>query len=84
LLDMITGQPLATLLSEVGLPQDVADGLLGGQGPYASYRNVVLSMESDNYEAHREACLALQVDPDTVNRSLLRAIAAADAMLSLM
>jgi len=84
LLDMITGQPLATLLSEVGLPQDVADGLLSGQGPYAPYRNVVLSMESDNYEAHREACLALQVDPDTVNRSLLRAIAAADAMLSLM
>ena len=84
LLDLITGQPLPALLSEVGLPQDVVDGLIDGQGPYASYRDVVLSMESDDAQAHRNACLALQADQDAVNRSLLRAIAAADAMLSLM
>jgi len=84
LLDIITGQPLAALLGEVDLPQDVVDGLLAGQGPYGPYRDVVLSMESDNAQVHREACLALPVDQDAANRSLLRAIAAADAMLSLM
>ena len=84
LLDKITGQPLDALLGEVGLPQVVVDGLLAAAGPYAPYRAVVLSLEADDAQAHRQACLTLPVDADAVNRSLLRAIAAADAMLSLM
>jgi len=84
LLDMITGQPLDALLGQVALPQAVVDGLLTAQGPYAPLRRVVLSLESEDAQAHREACLALPIDPDSVNRSLLRAIAASDAMLALM
>jgi len=84
LLDMITGQPLDVLVAEVGLPQAVVDGLVAGQGPYAPYRRVVLSLESEEASAHLEACQALPIDPDAVNRALLRAIAAADAMLALM
>jgi len=84
LLDRITGQSLAALMSEVGLPQDVVDALVTQQGPYVPYLNVVLSMESDDAAAHALACTTLNLEPDAVNRSLLRAIAAADALLALM
>jgi len=84
LLDLITGQSLAMLLGEVGLPQDVVDALLARQGPYVALLNVALSLETDDPQAHGQACSALALDPDAVNRSLLRAIAAADALLSLI
>jgi len=84
LLDLITGQSLAALLGEVGLPQEVVDALVARQGPHVSVLNVVLSLESDDVPAHDQACSALPLEPDAVNRSLLRAIAAADALLSLM
>lgn len=84
LLDMITGQSLSALLGEVGLPPNVVDALVSRQGPYAPYLNVVLSMESGDPQAHGNACAMLGLDPDVINKSLLRAIAAADAMLALV
>jgi len=84
LLDLITGQTLAMLLGEVGLPQDVVDALVARQGPYFALLKVALSLEADDPQAHTQACSALGLEPDAVNRSLLRAIAAADALLSLI
>jgi EAL and modified HD-GYP domain-containing signal transduction protein len=84
LLDRITGQPLSTLLGEVGLPDPVVDALVARQGPIAPYLELVISMESGEAHAHEAACAACPVDPDVINRSLLQAIAAADAMLALI
>ena len=84
LLDVITGQPMSALLDEVGLPDSVVDALLARQGTYAPLLDVVLSLESDDVRVHDAACGACPVDPDAVNRALLQAIAAADAMLALI
>ena len=86
LLDLITGQTLPALLGEVGLPDDVVDALVKRTGPHAAALKVVLSMESDDDGAHAQACAGISADAnaDVVNRSLLRAIAAADAMLALV
>jgi len=84
LLDMITGQPLSALLGEVGLPDGVVDALVARQGPYAPMLDVVLSLESDDAQGHDAACASCPIDPDAINRALLQAIAAADAMLALI
>jgi EAL and modified HD-GYP domain-containing signal transduction protein len=84
LLDKITGQPMSALLGEVGLPDAVVDALVARQGPFAPYLEVVLSLESDEPHAHDAACGACPADADAINRSLLQAIAAADAMLALI
>jgi EAL and modified HD-GYP domain-containing signal transduction protein len=84
LLDRITGQPLSSLLGEVGLPDAVVDALVARQGPYAPYLDLVMSLESDEPHAHDAACLACPMDTDALNHALLRAISAADAMLALI
>lgn len=84
LLDRITGQSLPALLEQVGLPQPVADALAAGDGPYGPYLAAVRSMESTDAAAHDTACAALPLDGDRLNHALLHAIAAADALLSLI
>jgi EAL and modified HD-GYP domain-containing signal transduction protein len=84
LLDKITGQSLSDLLGEVGLPDGVVDALVARQGPYAPFLDMVLSLESDDARHHDAACGAFACDPDVINRSLLRALSAADAMLALI
>ncbi len=84
LLDAITGQPLPSLLVEAGLPGAVVDGLLMRDGPFAANLELVLSLESDDAGRHAAAAAAVPVDPDGINRALLHAIAAADAMLALI
>ncbi len=84
LLDRITGQPMADLLGEVGLPGSVTGALLAREGPHAPDLAVVQSMESDDAQGHDAACSACAVDPDAINRALLQSIAAADAMLALI
>ncbi len=82
LLDIISGQPLAELMGAAGLPQDVTDALVSGTGPYAPYLQLVCAMESLASPCEMPQIPAL--DPDTINKSLLRAISAADAMLALI
>jgi len=84
LLDMITGQTMSALLGEVGLPPAIVDALVDRRGPYVPYLNVVLSLESGDARAHGDVCTPLQLPADAINRSLLRALAAADAMLALL
>jgi EAL and modified HD-GYP domain-containing signal transduction protein len=86
LLDMITGQPLSDLLGEVGLPEAVVDALVARRGPYAPYLDVVLRLESGAAvdPAAGPAGDTCPADADAINRSLLQAIAAADAMLALI
>jgi len=84
LLDRITGRPMAPLLAEVGLPQAVVDALVARQGPYVALLDATLSTESGDAQAHVAACASLPAGPDAVNRALLGALAAADAMLALI
>ncbi len=84
LLDVITGQTLPSLLVEAGLPGTVVDGLLTRDGPFAPYLELVLALETDDAARQDAAGCAVPVDLDGINRSLLRAIAAADAMLALI
>ncbi len=84
LLDVITGQTLPDLLGEVGLPTAVVDGVLARQGPHAAFLDQVQRMESGRTGADASDCMPLDFDSDTVNKALLEAIAAADAMLALI
>ncbi len=84
LLDRITGQSLPALLGEVGLPGAVVDALVAGQGPYAPILDLVLSLESDAPPGAATTAHAGAADADAINRSLLQAVAAADAMLALI
>jgi len=84
LLDRITGQSLPSLLEQVGLPEDVVAALVQGGGPYAPYLAAVRCLEGADAPAHDAACAALPVDGDRLNHALLHAIAAADALLSVI
>jgi len=84
LLDKITGQPLPDLLGEVGLPDSVVDALLKREGPYASFLDVVLGLEAEGAQRDDAVYGSCPADPDAINRSLLQAISAADAMLALI
>jgi EAL and modified HD-GYP domain-containing signal transduction protein len=84
LLDRITGRSMGALLAEVGLPQAVVDALVLRQGPYVPFLDMALSLESGDAQAHGAACASLSVGADAINRALLRALAAADAMLALI
>jgi len=84
LLDRITGQSLPSLLGQVGLPEDVVDALVHGRGPYAPFLTAVRCLEGEDAQAHDAACAALPVDGDRLNHALLHAIAAADALLSVI
>jgi hypothetical protein len=82
LLDRITGQPLSDLLGAVGLPTPVVDAIVSASGPYAGYLQTVLGLESG--AAVEPPAGAPPIDHDAVNRALLQAVAAADAMLALI
>jgi EAL and modified HD-GYP domain-containing signal transduction protein len=84
LLHIITGHSLSALLGEVGLPKDVVDALVRSDGPYAPFLDTVLDLESGGDLHPGAACLPPSLDPDLVNKSLLRSIAAADSMLALI
>jgi EAL and modified HD-GYP domain-containing signal transduction protein len=84
LLDRITGRSMGALLGEVGLPKTVVDALVLGQGPHVAFLDAALSMESGDAQVHAAACASLPVGADAVNRALLRALAAADALLALI
>lgn len=84
LLDRITGRTMAALLDDVGLPAAVTDALGGRGGPYAAYLDLVLRMESADAARDEAARSGVPLDADTVNKCLLRALAAADAMLALI
>jgi EAL and modified HD-GYP domain-containing signal transduction protein len=84
LLDVITGQPLPSLLGEAGLPAAIVDALVFRSGPYAPLLEIVLGMECGNAAPVIPQDSPVPLEFDAVNKSLLRSIAAADAMLALL
>ena len=84
LLDAITGQTLSDLLRDVHLPQAIGDALLGASGPYATLLEIVRGFEAGDAATLARVRAELGVDAADANRALLKALATADALRSLI
>jgi len=89
LLDRITGRPLPQLTSEVTLPADITDALNGSGGPYADWLELACALEDDDDDARgaeriEAAAAAVRLPMAAVNASLLKALAANDALQTLV
>lgn len=82
LLDKITGQSMAQLFDELPLPPAVRDALRERAGPYAAYLELVLALEDGG--RLREHAAALGISLAQVNAALLQALAATDALQSIV
>jgi EAL and modified HD-GYP domain-containing signal transduction protein len=84
LLDKITGRKAEQLFSDVKLPASVTAALLGRTGPFAPYLELALAMEAFDAPAMLSNAATLGVSQATVNRALLQALAATDALQSVV
>ncbi len=82
LLDKITGQSVAQLFDDMPLPQAVRDALRERTGPYAAYLALALALEEGGHLRGHTA--ALGVSHAQVNTALLQALAATDALQSVV
>lgn len=85
LLSAITGQSLESLLSQASLPESITAALLHQQGPLSAYLKLTLAIEDagcGHTERISAAAQALHLDLQTVNRALLQALSATDALHS--
>ncbi len=82
LLDKITGRTMAQLFDEFPLPPAVRDAVRERRGPYARYLELALALEDGG--AVREHAAALGVSLAQVNVALLQALAATDALQSVV
>ena len=67
---------MGSALHRLPLPGRVASAILGQTGPYAPWLEVASALESDNTAVIRHVCEAHDLEADTVNRALLKALAA--------
>jgi c-di-GMP phosphodiesterase len=77
LLDRLLRQPFADLLRAVPVPQRVQQALLGEEGPFLPYLDLVQAIESGLALDIRESAGRLMLGAAEVNRALLEALAAA-------
>lgn len=75
-LDLLLGEPLGAAIHRLPLPGRIASAVIGQTGPYAAWLAVASTLESSNTRMIREVCRAHQMPEDTVNRALLRTLAA--------
>jgi len=84
LLDKITGRAAAQLFREVPLPAAATAALVERKGPLAPYLDLALRLESGEADAVHTSAAALQLSQAAVNRALLQALAATDALQSVV
>lgn len=77
LLDRLLGQPFADLLRSVPVPDKVRQALLGEEGPFLPYLELVQAIEQESVIDVREKSERLMIAPAEVNRALLAALASA-------
>lgn len=68
-------KPLADILDDMLLADDIRTALLEHSGPYAPLLGVAIASENSDQQQIEKASLAAGVDPDSVNRALLSATA---------
>lgn len=74
-IDLLTGEPLATALGRLPLSERITSALLTESGPYRPYLEVAAALEADALTPLAALCETHQMDPDEVNRTLLRTLA---------
>lgn len=77
LLDRLLGQSFGDLLRSVPVPDRVRQALLGEDGPFLPYLELVQAIEQESVIDVREHAERLMVAPAEVNRALLSALASA-------
>lgn len=84
LLDRITGVPLDQLFGSISLPPAIADAVCAASGPLAPYLAFARSLEDGTVGEAVAAATAIGAKQETVNAALLQALAATDALQSLV
>ena len=84
LLDKITGRPAAQLCREVPLPARVTAALAERSGEFAPFLSMALALESGTRAVVHSSAAALQLSQGAVNQALLHALAATDALQSVV
>jgi EAL and modified HD-GYP domain-containing signal transduction protein len=77
LLDRLLGQPFAELLRAVPVPDKVRSALLGEEGPFLPYLELVQAIEQESVLDVRERAERLMLSLGEVNRALLAALTTA-------
>lgn len=84
LLDKITGRSLAQLFGEVPLPPSIAAALIEASGPYAAHLRLAQALEAADPDALAAEAQQLHLARAAVNQALLQALAATDALQSVV
>jgi len=74
-IDVLLGEPLATSLERLPLPERIHAALLQHSGPYQPYLEIAAALESPDTRATHALCNEHQIDMEEVNRALLRTLA---------
>lgn len=80
LLDTLFGAPLATILTEIDLPDAITAALIHRSGEFAPYLALALACENDNPAALIELSSQLNLPTATLNHAQLEALAFADSL----
>ena len=78
-IDLLLGEPLATVLARLPLPERITTALLQHNGPYAPYIEIAAALASPDTRTTHALCDAHQIGLEEVNRALLRTLAAVQA-----
>jgi EAL and modified HD-GYP domain-containing signal transduction protein len=84
LLDKVTGRAPAQLFTELPLPPAVRAALVERSGTFAPFLELALALESGDVNAVQAFAAVLELSQGAVNRSLLQALAATDALQSVV
>jgi EAL and modified HD-GYP domain-containing signal transduction protein len=77
LLDRMMAQPFSDLLKSVPVPEGVRQALVGGDGPYQPFLEVVRAVENESIFDIRESAERLLLGEGEINRAVLHALGAA-------
>ncbi len=74
-IDLLMGEPVASVLQHLPVSERVADAVLGNTGPYAPFLEIARALEYPAMGGVLALCELHGIDLADVNRSLLRALA---------
>lgn len=74
-LDDLMGEPIGNILHRIPLSERVYDAIVTRTGPYAPSLEMACALETSDASAIRQLCETHEMDPEEVNRALLRVLA---------
>lgn len=73
-LDELLNEPMGTILRRLPLSDRIADAIVLQTGPYAPALQMACALEHDDAKVVRTLCETHEMDPESVNRALLRVL----------